>query len=93
MNNVCWLVVTTITRNGSTALPLVIPRSSLTCLRQVKGGMNIARLIMENVSITNELSSRPERSEVEGPAVHSTSTQLNRKPRLVIPSEPAAGEC
>jgi len=27
------------------------------------------RLIMGNVSVTNELSSRPERSVVEGPAV------------------------
>jgi hypothetical protein len=31
------------------------------------------RLIMGNVSVTNELSSRPERSEVEGPAVLRTT--------------------
>ncbi len=38
---------------------------------------------MGNVSVRNELSSRPERSVVEGPAVHSISTQLNRKLRFV----------
>jgi hypothetical protein len=41
---------------------------------------------MGNASTANELSSRPERSEVEGPAVHSTGLQLARKPRLFIGS-------
>ena len=42
---------------------------------------------MENVSVKNELSSRPERSEVEGPAVPFTSIQFDRKSRLFIRSE------
>ncbi len=41
---------------------------------------------MGNVSVTNELSSRPERSVVEGPAVPSTSIQFDRKTRLFIRS-------
>jgi hypothetical protein len=42
---------------------------------------------MGDVSVTNELSSRPERSVVEGPAVRSTSIQIDRKSRLFIRSE------
>ena len=41
---------------------------------------------MGNVNITNELSSRPERSEVEGPAVPSTGIQFDRETRLFIRS-------
>jgi hypothetical protein len=48
--------------------------------------MNTRRFIMENVSVKNELSSRPERSEVEGPAVPLTSIQFDRKSRLFIRS-------
>jgi hypothetical protein len=41
---------------------------------------------MGNVSVTNELSFRPERSEVEGPAVPRTSIQFDRKHLLFIGS-------
>jgi hypothetical protein len=43
---------------------------------------------MGNVSVTNELSSRPERSAVEGPAVYSTSSQLNRKSVVIHQEQP-----
>jgi hypothetical protein len=38
---------------------------------------------MGNVSVTNELSSRPERSGVEGPAVHSTRPNSTGSPLFV----------
>jgi hypothetical protein len=54
---------------------LFIPSSS-TCLRQVYGAMNIANVDYGNVSTGNELSSRPKRSVVEGPAVSWMSIQF-----------------
>jgi hypothetical protein len=59
----------------------------LTCRRQVEGAMNIAKVDLGDVSVTNELSSRPERSVVErsgATAVRSTSIQLPRRPLLFI---------
>jgi hypothetical protein len=41
---------------------------------------------VQSFRMAMNLSSRPERSEVEGPAVHPTSTQLTRKPLLFIGS-------
>jgi hypothetical protein len=80
MNNVCEVVVTAITPNGSATLPFVIPSAA--------EGSAVHSAFATKVRVKTNLSSRPERSVVEGPAVPSTSTQLDRKPRLFIGTRP-----
>jgi len=72
MNGVYEVVVTTITPNGGATLPFVIPSA-------VEGSAVQSFGCNEFVIPTG---ANPEFrvSAVERPAVHSTSTQLNRKP-------------
>jgi hypothetical protein len=61
--------------HGNAPLPFVIPSSQLVCGRLSVEGTT-RRLSIRNVSVTNELSSRPERSVVEGPAVRLVRHQM-----------------